>query len=202
MTRVLITGFGPFPGAPSNPTMSIATRLGKLRRVRWQRVTRQVRLLPTTWAMLETIPALVAEMRPDVILMFGLAGRRRRITPERRAINQASVLRTDAAGRKPSSPVLACAQCFTLRSSIDPVRMTATLRRQRLPAEVSNSAGDYLCNALLWHALSTGIPAIFVHVPRPRRRGRPIAPSKHPRPSMEDLHRAAEVMLNEVLRRR
>jgi pyroglutamyl-peptidase len=202
MTRVLITGFGPFPGAPSNPTMRIARRLGSLRRVGLQNTTRIVRLLPTTWAMLDDVPGMLAETRPDLVLMFGLAGRRQKITPERRAINQASLLRTDAVGGNPASALLAKGQPFAMRSSIDPVRLVAALRRAGLPAAPSNTAGDYLCNALSWHVLASGIPAVFIHVPRPRRMGRPLATRKHARPGMADLQRAAEILLTESLRQK
>jgi pyroglutamyl-peptidase len=85
--RILITGFGPFPGAPSNPTMRIATRLGQLRRPRYAGLRRIVRLLPTTWAMLDGLPKAVLDLDLDAVLMFGLAGRRRKVTPEARGVN-------------------------------------------------------------------------------------------------------------------
>ncbi|MGL5114121.1 MAG: pyroglutamyl-peptidase I, partial [Beijerinckiaceae bacterium] len=87
--RVLITGFGPFPGAPSNPTMRLAGKLSTLRRPRYANTERVLRLLSTIWAMLDDVPAMLEDIRPDAILMFGVAGRRRHVTPESRLVNRA-----------------------------------------------------------------------------------------------------------------
>lgn len=199
MISLLITGFGPFPGAPSNPTMRIATRLGRARGTRLAGVQRIVRLLPTTWAMLDTLPRDIGHLAPDAVLMFGLAGRRRTITPEARALNQAGPLRTDAAGRRPRGRLLAPGGPSVRTGGIDATRLTAALRRQGLPAAVSRNAGDYLCNALFYRVAGLGIPCIFIHVPRPVRATLPRGKLKRPRPSMADLHRAADVVLDALL---
>ncbi|MFM9976262.1 MAG: peptidase C15 [Beijerinckiaceae bacterium] len=199
MPRILITGFGPFPGAPSNPTMAIVRHLVRSRHPRFAGVERLGRFLPTEWDMLPGFCETIRQCQPDAVLMFGLAGRRRTITPEARAINQASVLRVDAEGHRPSAPQLAHAGPRQLKSTIDPVRMSAAMRRAGLPAKVSQDAGDYLCNALLWTAIETGVPAIFVHVPRPRRMKRPVGTQVLERPAPGDLNRAGEAALASVL---
>ncbi len=199
-TTILITGFGPFPGAPTNPTMRLARHLGRVRRLRFAGTERVVRLLPTTWAMLADIPGMIEATRPDAVLMLGLAGRRRRITPEARALNHASMLRTDAAGRTPESSRLGRAAPFAVKGAIDAMRMTSALRAAGLPAAVSRDAGDYLCNALFWRMLETGRPCIFVHVPRPVRATLPNGRLKRPRPTMRQLERGAELALAQVLR--
>lgn len=200
MPRILITGFGPFPGAPSNPTMRLARHLGGLRRVRLQGATPVVRLLPTTWAMLESVGKLVADLKPDAVLMFGLAGRRRQITPEVRALNHASRLRVDAQGGLPNARQLAPGADLARSGTIDARRMVVALRAAGLPASTSRDAGDYLCNALFWRVLETGCPCIFVHVPRPMRRTLPKGRRKRPRPTMGQLERAGEIALDQVLR--
>ncbi len=199
MTRVLITGFGPFPGAPSNPTMGIVRHLLRSRQQRFAGVQRIGQYLPTHWAMLDAFRAVVMLEKPDAILMFGLAGRRRKITPESRAVNRAGVLRTDAAGCKPRASHLNHGGPRFRRSTVDPVLMTARMHAAGLPAKVSNDAGDYLCNALLWTALETGVPSIFVHVPRPKRMLRRRGSQKLARPTPGDLKRAGEVALAAVL---
>ncbi|MGL4242645.1 MAG: peptidase C15 [Beijerinckiaceae bacterium] len=201
MMRILITGFGPFPGAPTNPTIRLARHLGRVRRERFRPIDRTVRLLPTTWAMLDGVRKEVADIRPDAVLMLGLASRRRMITPEARAINQASILRTDAAGRKPFRPMLAPDAPHARPGTIDAARMAAALRFAGLPAAVSRNAGDYLCNGIFWRMLETGVPCIFVHVPRPVRPTLPKGRLKRPRPTMRDLERAAEIALAEVIAR-
>ncbi len=199
MTRILITGFGPFPGAPSNPTMAVVRHLLRSRHQRFAGVERLGRLLPTEWGMLPGFADTIRQCQPDAILMFGLAGRRRKITPEVRAVNHASLLRTDAAGRNPGTRQLTHGGPGFRTSTINPVLLTARMRVAGLPAKTSRDAGDYLCNALLWTALETGVPAIFVHVPRPRRMMRRKGSQKLSRPSSEDLQRAGEVALAAVL---
>ncbi len=199
MMRILITGFGPFPGAPSNPTMGIVRHLLRCRHQRFAGVERIGQYLPTHWSMLDRFRATVLRDRPDAILMFGLAGRRRKITPESRAMNHAGVLRTDAEGCKPSQRQLTYGGPGFRTSTVNPVLMTARMRAEGLPAKVSHDAGDYLCNALLWTALETGIPAIFVHVPRPKRMMRRKGSQKLARPTQGDLQRAGEVALAAVM---
>ncbi len=199
MTRILITGFGPFPGAPSNPTMAIVRHLLRSRQLRFTGVQLLGRFLPTEWGMLPGFADTIRECRPDAVLMFGLAGRRRKITPEARAVNHASLLRTDAAGRNPTARQLMHGGPGFRTSTINPALLTARMRSAGLPAKVSRDAGDYLCNALLWTALKTGVPAIFVHVPRPRRMMRHKGSQKLARPTPAELRRAGEVALSAVL---
>jgi pyrrolidone-carboxylate peptidase len=73
------------------------------------------------------------------------------------------------------------------------------MRAAGLSAKISRDAGDYLCNALLWTALESGVPAVFVHVPRPRRMMRRKGSQKLARPTPGDLKRAGEVALGAVL---
>ena len=204
MTRILITGFGPFPGMPSNPSMRLALHTGRLRRIRFAGVTRIVRLLPTTWAMLDDVPRLLAETRPDAVLMFGVAGRRRKVTPERQALNHQSSLKPDADGRFSGSRARAKGKPQSLRSRLDPVRLQVAIQVLHVPSEVSRTAGDYLCNALSWQVIASGVPAIFVHVPRPRRmmrrKGQEERHGKRPRPTMRQLELAAEAALGHVVK--
>jgi pyroglutamyl-peptidase len=195
MTRVLITGFGPFPGAPSNPTMRIVQHLVRLNRAGLANVERLGRVLPTEWNVLNGFRDTILQCQPDVVLMFGLAGRRRKVTPEARAINVAGRLRTDADGRTPTSRHLTFSGPEYRRGQINPVRMVASLRRAGVAAGVSQNAGDYLCNALYWTALETGVPAIFVHIPRPRNLKRSVGSQKFKRPKMHQLEKAAKIAL-------
>jgi pyroglutamyl-peptidase len=74
--RILITGFGPFPGAPFNPTQALVQRLVRLRRPAFADVTRIAHIFDVTYATVDReLPALVARHRPDALLMFGLAAR-------------------------------------------------------------------------------------------------------------------------------
>jgi pyroglutamyl-peptidase len=200
MTRLLITGFGPFPGMPSNPSMRLALHAGAIRRMRFAGVTRIVRLLPTTWAMLDDVPGLLSETAPDVVLMFGVAGKRRRVTPELQALNHQSALKADADRRFSGFRSRAMGMPPALRSQLDAVRLQVAIQAVHVPSQVSRTAGDYLCNALSWQVIASGIPAIFVHVPRPRRMLRRKGHEKRPRPTMRQLERASEAALGFVVK--
>ncbi|MFZ0847369.1 MAG: pyroglutamyl-peptidase I, partial [Pseudolabrys sp.] len=95
---ILITGFGPFPGAPFNPTGPLVKRLTRLRPVSAKIVTH---IFETSYAAVDRdLPKLIARHRPQALLMFGLAGRARVLRIETRARNELAQL-ADAAGKTP-----------------------------------------------------------------------------------------------------
>ncbi len=104
--RVLLAGFGPFPGAPLNPSAAVAQALARRRRPALADLDRSLHVFPTAYAAVDhDLPKLFAD-EPDIILIFGLAGRRRQICIETRARNALSVLFPDASGRRPSRGVI------------------------------------------------------------------------------------------------
>ena len=104
--RVLITGFGPFPGAPFNPSAALAKALARRRRPALADIERVVHVFATTYAAVDRdLPKLFAQ-KPDVVLMFGVAGRRRQLCIETRARNAVSLLFPDASGHRPLRGVI------------------------------------------------------------------------------------------------
>ena len=90
---VLVTGFGPFPGAPVNPTGALVRGLVKLRRP----ALADVRLVPHVFetsyrAVDRDLPHLIRKVQPDAVLMFGLSGKASCLRVETRARNAVSVL--------------------------------------------------------------------------------------------------------------
>src|SRR5262249_56495440 len=99
----LITGFGPFPGAPFNPTEALVRRLAARRRPALADVVRVAHVFATRYATVEAeLPGLVARHRPDVLLMFGLAARTPGLRIEPRARN--AVSRLVPAARRQARP--------------------------------------------------------------------------------------------------
>ena len=93
MTTLLVTGFGPFPGAPFNPTTPLVKRLARLRRPGLADVRIVGHVFPTSYAAVEReLPALIARHKPDALLMFGLATRAKRLRIETRARNALALL--------------------------------------------------------------------------------------------------------------
>src|SRR5258707_15870931 len=74
--RILVTGFGPFPGAPFNPTQPLVARLGRLRRPALRDVELSGPIFPVTYTAVDReLPDLLASRRPHALPMFGLASR-------------------------------------------------------------------------------------------------------------------------------
>jgi len=105
--RVLLIGFGPFPGAPFNPSAALVKALARRRRPAFAEIVCTTHVFATTYAAVDhDLPRLFA-LKPDIILMFGLAGRRRQLCIETRARNAVSVLFPDASGYCPQRDVIA-----------------------------------------------------------------------------------------------
>ncbi|TAK49710.1 MAG: pyroglutamyl-peptidase I [Xanthobacteraceae bacterium] len=203
--RVLITGFGPFPGARFNPTAALARRLALLRRPAFAAVTRIAHVFAVTYGDVDRmLPELIARHRPDVVLMFGLAPRARVLRVETRARNTVTTLWPDAGHRRGRSGQIVRGGPAALSFGPHALRLFHALRATRLPATPSRNAGRYLCNYLCWRAIEAshnGTPrlAAFIHVP-------PLAPGSRPRRrnsrrrwSGDDLARAGEALLRALV---
>src|SRR5271156_3364865 len=95
--RILITGFGPFPGAPFNPTQPLVARLLRLRRPALGDVELSGHIFPVTYAAVDRqLPMLLAKYRPEGLLMFGLAARTPYVRIETRARNAVTTIWPDA----------------------------------------------------------------------------------------------------------
>jgi pyroglutamyl-peptidase len=199
VTRVLLIGFGPFPGAPVNPSASLVTMLARRRRPALAALDISTHAFATAYAAVDhDLPKLLAA-KPDVVLIFGLAGRRRQLCIETRARNALSLLFPDARGFRPPHGVIARGRPSSLNGNAPFVRLLGAVRSRAVPARLSRDAGRYLCNYAYWRALERGGGSLvqFVHIPSarlaPRRR------SKRPLPSLAALADAAEAILIALL---
>ncbi len=202
---VLITGFGPFPGAPFNPTAALAKRLARRRRPALSGTDRIAHVFPTSYAAVEReLPDLIDRHRPDLVLLFGLAPRTPHLRIEARARNRRSTLFADVDGMHPSLAIRAGGPtALVARARQQPLRIAA--RTARVPARLSTDAGKYLCNFAYWRALEltrshAGLVQ-FVHVPNASRAGARMRSSgnKRRRFTEADLLRAAEAILLALL---
>src|SRR4051794_2529765 len=95
--RILVTGFGPFPGAPFNPTMPLVARLTGLRRPAFSDVELSGHIFAVTYKAVDReLPQVLAVRRPHALLMFGLASRTPHLRIETRARNAVTMLWPDA----------------------------------------------------------------------------------------------------------
>lgn len=184
-----MTGFGPFPTMPRNPSGATARRLAASPRWRVLGVAAEARVLTTSYAALddELTPAL--RTMPDAVLMTGVAGRARAVRVERRGTSRRSVLFADASGTRPKR-VGEEGRTPVRRSSAPLEAARLALRRHRLPATLSRDAGRYLCNAAYYRALAAPCPVLFVHIPKTPRADRPTAAHRHRGAPSDRLHAA------------
>jgi pyroglutamyl-peptidase len=213
-TTILITGFGPFPGAPFNPTGPLVTELARRRSPGLRHIRRVAHVVahvfPTSYQAVDReLPALIARERPDALIMFGLAQRRRSISIETRARNALTGAVPDASGHLPGARLIDPGGRAALSLRAPAQRLVAAVRAAGIPATLSGDAGNYLCNYLCWRASEAAerdrIPRLvaFVHVPQvpanvraasARRLGGPRSRSRL-LITFDDLVRAGEAIM-------
>lgn len=169
--NLLVTAFGPFPGMQDNPTAALLRRLAEhvprgsacltVRRAGRPHVT--LHEFATEWSVCGSLPATTVAF--DAVVMFGVAGHRRRISYERAARNVAAG-GPDVAGRLPDG-----APRRSRQTRFDVARLAAAARAAGFPVAVSSSAGTYICNASYGAALGGNPWTLFVHLPPPVARG-------------------------------
>jgi pyroglutamyl-peptidase len=202
-TTILITGFGPFPGAPFNPTEPLVMALAKQRYPAFANVRRIAHIFRVSYEAVDReLPALLAREQPDVLLMFGLASRTKHVRIETRARNALSCRLPDVGGHVPVTASIVPDAPLTLPLRNPAQRLVTAARAAGVPAVLSRDAGSYLCNYLCWRAAEAagaGPPSLtaFIHVPIVRR-GRAWQPHRAAL-TLDDLIRAGEAIVQAAL---
>jgi pyroglutamyl-peptidase len=196
--RVVIAGFGPFPGAASNPSAYLAMALARRRRPALAGIDITSHVFATAYSAVDDdLPKLLAR-KPDVLLIFGLAGRRRELCIETRARNARSILFPDMRGYRPAHRAIEAERIGALKGNAPFPRLLSALRATGLPARLSRDAGAYLCNYAYWRSLQgvrRGRPLVqFVHIPWARATAR-RASSVRTAPALSQLVAAGENLL-------
>jgi pyroglutamyl-peptidase len=201
--RILVTGFGAFPGAPYNPTMPLVERLTRLRRPAFDDVELSSHIFHVTYATVDReLPALLGKHRPHALLMFGLAARTSYLRIETRARNAITTIWPDADGTRIRKGSIARSEDAVMFGP-----HTAKLQRAALAtgidARLSRDAGSYLCNYLSWRAIEATRRddgprlAAFIHIPVLARDGTARVPGGI---TLEALVDAGEAMLGEMIK--
>lgn len=169
--RILVTGFGPFPGVPFNASSALVAHLAETGLPRTAGASLHTAILPTDWRQAEAeVEALIRTVRPDVILHFGVARRARGFEVETRAFNERRAS-PDQSGRLPGGRSVKPGAPPVLAATLPCAQLVRSLRLARLPAMLSRDAGRYLCNATLYRSLlharsASGAPLVgFIHIP-------------------------------------
>ncbi len=167
---LLLTGFAPFDGDAVNPSWQAVSRL-RGRQLAGHRIA--VRELPTEFgAALRMLRKAIREVKPKLVVCVGLAAGRSWISLERVAINVDDARIPDNAGAQPVDLPVVRDGPAAYFSTLPIKAMLAALREADIPAEVSQTAGTFVCNHVfygLMHALRRrpAVRAGFIHVPYP-----------------------------------
>lgn len=172
MPTLLLTGFEPFHTHPVNPSAEAA---GALDGLEAGEVRVHSALLPVEpHAAADALRGLLGTHQPDAVLLTGLAAGRPQITLERVAVNVMDFRIPDNAGQTyRDHPAQADASAPAAYLSTLPLRpILAAWREAGIPGDISNTAGLYVCNFVMYHALHalaqqgrTHVPCGFLHVP-------------------------------------
>jgi pyroglutamyl-peptidase len=205
--RVLITGFGAFPGAPFNPTQALVARLANLRRPAFDDIERTSHIFRVTYGDVDRdLPRLIADRRPDVLLMFGLAARTPHVRIETRARNAITTIWPDAGNTRIGLGRIAAGKADALTFGPHTARLVRAAVQTDVPAKSSRDAGRYLCNYLCWRAIEATQTAprpplaAFIHVPLVPRGTLSQKKGTKPRVTLEHLVDAGEAILLEMVR--
>lgn len=196
--HILVTGFDPFDGDAVNPSGEVAKRLDG--RVIGDRVVRSAMLPVQHEAARAVVTPLLDAAGLLGVVHLGLAGGRARISLERVAVNVMDYSRPDAHGQVLCDVACADDGPAGYFSTLPLREMLAALTAEGIPAAISNTAGTYLCNHVLYATLhhlaarELSRPAGFIHLPF-----LPSMVAAHDRdePSMDlsTMIRAVEVVL-------
>lgn len=180
--KILLTGFDAFGGATLNPSWLAAHALHGRRILGHTVVAAQ---LPTVFnASLRELSALLKKHQPALVVCVGQAGGRSALSLERVAINVNDAPVADNAGMQPVDTAVKQGAPAAYFTSLPIKAMLAALQAQGVPAEVSQTAGTFVCNHVfygLMHALATQralkhTRGGFIHVPWLPEQGTPSMP--------------------------
>ena len=166
--KILVTGFVPFGGDAKNPSFEAVRLLPEV--IGNARICRAE--LPVEFDRAgDRVTSLIDELRPDAVLCTGLAGGRKAVTPEVIAVNLRNARIPDNAGFQPVFEKILPDGPDGIFSALPVRAMTEALQADGIPAELSYSAGTYVCNEVMYRVLAhkqahfPKMPAGFVHVP-------------------------------------
>lgn len=166
--KILVTGFDPFGGEKVNPAFEVIKKL-KDNIEGAEIVKLQV---PTAfYSSVNRTVEKIEEIKPDAVLMIGQAGGRFDVTVERIAINLDDARIPDNEGNQPIDK-LVDEEGLTAYFATLPIKaIVDRIKEKNIPASVSNSAGTYVCNHLMYGVLNhiyknkLNIKAGFIHIP-------------------------------------
>ena len=199
--KILVTGFQPFGGESMNPAWEAVRRLPDT--IGDATVTKVE--VPVVFGRgPEAVERAVEEVEPDLVLCVGQAGGRAKITPEFVGINYADARIPDNDGCQPVAERIVDGGPDAYFATLPVKAMVQAMQEAGVPAEVSYTAGTYVCNDVMYsllHALATRHPGVrggFLHVPYATEQATHL-PASTPSMSVDDMARGIAVALEAAL---
>ncbi|WP_394268592.1 pyroglutamyl-peptidase I [Anaerococcus nagyae] len=165
--KILVTGFDPFEGEPTNPAIESVKRIDN--EIEGAEIIKLE--IPTVFQKsADVVEAKIREINPDVVLSVGQAGGRYGITVERVAINQDDARIEDNEGNQPIDTAIREDGAPAYFATLPIKAMVEEIKKENIPASISNTAGTFVCNHIMYQDLYLAekygnIKAGFIHVP-------------------------------------
>ena len=166
--NVLITGFDPFGGEPINPAWEAVKAMKD--EIAGATITK-LQIPTVVNKSIAKVHEKMLELRPDIIISIGQAGGRFGVTPERVAINVTDARIPDNEGNQPiDEPIFADGDAAYF-SNLPVKAMVQEIRNAGYPSTLSNTAGTYICNHVMYgilYYIQKEFPNVrggFIHVP-------------------------------------
>ena len=165
--KIIVTGFDPFGGEKINPSIECVKALPDIEGVELIRLE-----LPTVFKeSAKRLNEVINEVKPDAVLSVGQAGGRPGITMERIAINVDDARIPDNISQQPIDEAIQLDGEAAYFTTLPIKRIVKAIREAGISAEVSNSAGTFVCNHIMYQALFAATKADkpfkagFMHIP-------------------------------------
>ena len=165
--KIIVTGFDPFGGEKINPSIECVKALPEIEGVELIRLE-----LPTVFKeSAKRLNEVINDVKPDAVLSVGQAGGRPGITMERIAINVDDARIPDNISQQPIDEEIQLDGEAAYFTTLPIKRIVKAIREAGISAEVSNSAGTFVCNHIMYQALFAAkkadkpFKAGFMHIP-------------------------------------
>ena len=165
--KIIVTGFDPFGGETINPSIECVKALPEIEGVELIRLE-----LPTVFnESAKRLNEVINDVKPDAVLSVGQAGGRAGITMERIAINLDDARIPDNISQQPIDETIQTEGEAAYFTTLPIKRIVKVIREAGIPAEVSNTAGTFVCNHIMYQALFAATKADkpfkagFMHIP-------------------------------------
>ena len=200
--KILVTAFDPFGGESINPALEAV----KLMRDEIDGAQIVKLEIPTVFRKsIDKVTEAIIQENPDVVLSIGQAGGRFEVTPERVAINVDDARIADNEGNQPIDTAIYDDGVPAYFTTLPVKAMVESIRAVGIPSSVSNSAGTFVCNHIMYGVLyqiskmDKKIRAGFIHVPFiPEQVAKRAAPA--PSLSIQDIAKALEAAVSAIVK--